>query len=150
MSKRLLRTILYALVGLSLVFLRDLIRLSSHSHLINNFRSHSLSASLPLNNAWGSIVHRFENHPTPSTRRIPFPWTDAGNSQDALRELKGTLRVWIVTAELDGLHNNGGIGTALRELAGSLSREREFDVSILVAHPESAFTVLQRTALEWT
>lgn len=58
------------------------------------------------------------------------------------------MRTWIVTAELDGLHKNGGIGTALRELAVKLAGEQGFEVSILVAHPSSAFTVFQRTELE--
>ena len=54
------------------------------------------------------------------------------------------MRTWIVTGELEGLPSKGGIGTALRELAVSLAGEKGFEVSILVAHPPTMFTVLQR------
>lgn len=146
MSRRLQRTIGYCLIGLSLLFLRDLIRLSSQFHPFPSSPPSPLSAPLRLNNAWGSILHRFENHPTSATARNRLPWTTGARER---REVgNGAVRTWIVTGELEGLHSNGGIGTALRELAVSLAGEQGFEISILVAHPSTMFTVLQRTTVE--
>ncbi|GAA6005932.1 hypothetical protein JCM11491_004064 [Sporobolomyces phaffii] len=86
--------------------------------------------------AWGSIIHRFQNHPRSAERRRKFPWK---SSADATRP--GTarkIRVVIVTSELAGLHKNGGIGTAFVELAQALSGEEDVQVSILVSHLEDS------------
>ncbi|GAA5993395.1 hypothetical protein JCM10908_002644 [Rhodotorula pacifica] len=99
--------------------------------------------------AWGSILHRFQNHPRPPKRRERLPWETAKSSSRSKgrsrarrrprgsqaepspvagkggeREAAGApapVRVLIVTSELAGLHTNGGIGTAFSELAQTLA-----------------------------
>jgi len=94
--------------------------------------------------AWGSIIHRFQNHQRPATRRKELPW-----KRDQLRAAirkskgkgKGNIRVLIVTSELAGLHKNGGIGTAFVELAEALAGEDDIETSILVSHLEESFPI---------
>lgn len=94
--------------------------------------------------AWGSLLHRFQNHPIPSPPRDVLPWKRSGiaRSQDK------KTRTLIVTSELAGLHKNGGIGTAYSELAAALATRRNMEVSILVAHEVKSFPVKQRKGLE--
>ncbi|GAA6004321.1 uncharacterized protein JCM10292_001423 [Rhodotorula paludigena] len=101
--------------------------------------------------AWGSILHRFENHPQPAKARRTLPWRDE-HHQLARRQppeppaAHGRTRVLIVTSELSGLHKNGGIGTAFSELAQALAAA-DFDTSILVAHLADTFPVVKRETL---
>lgn len=94
--------------------------------------------------AWGSLLHRFQNHPRPSPAREALPWKLSKHS-GARPELTRTL---IVTSELAGLHKNGGIGTAYSELAAALAATGDIQVTVLVAHEAKAFPIKQRQALE--
>lgn len=94
--------------------------------------------------AWGSVLHRFQNHQRSAQPRPPLPWTTHQHPADEER----IPRAIIVTSELAGLHKNGGIGTAFLELAKSLSRGKDVDVSILIAHVATAFSFAQRNELE--
>ncbi|GAA5936629.1 uncharacterized protein JCM15063_001943 [Sporobolomyces koalae] len=87
--------------------------------------------------AWGSIIHRFQNHPKPAATRKELPWRIG--KREALSKSPDQVRVLIVTSELSGLHKNGGIGTAFVELAAALAGEQDIQVSILVSHLESSF-----------
>ncbi len=99
--------------------------------------------------AWGSILHRFQNHPRPPRKRESLPWRENAGSWRPRAKRRGrrgrvqatepspvagvpgvagtvagqgkTIRVLIVTSELAGLHTNGGIGTAFSELAQTLA-----------------------------
>ena len=92
--------------------------------------------------AWGSIIHRFQNHQRPARRRTELPWK-RDQSGAAIRKSKGkgNVRVLIVTSELAGLHKNGGIGTAFVELAEALAGEGDIETSILVSHLEESFPI---------
>ncbi|ORY87436.1 hypothetical protein BCR35DRAFT_289498 [Leucosporidium creatinivorum] len=94
--------------------------------------------------AWGSLLHRFQNHPRPSPPRDLLPW----KRSSLLKSKDKRIRTLIVTSELAGLHKNGGIGTAYSELAGALAARRNMEVSILVTHEAKAFPVKQRKGLE--
>ncbi|GAA6017983.1 hypothetical protein JCM10207_002731 [Rhodosporidiobolus poonsookiae] len=96
--------------------------------------------------AWGSILHRFQNHPRPPRPRRELPW-DGGSRELSRRSDGAKTRVLIVTSELAGLHKNGGIGTAFTELATALAGEADIEMSILVAHVEGTFAVKKREAL---
>jgi len=87
--------------------------------------------------AWGSIIHRFQNHPKPAKERKELPWKRDGIAS----RVDSKIRVLIVTSELSGLHKNGGIGTAFVELAEALAGEEEVEMSILVSHLEDSFPV---------
>ncbi|KAK4698400.1 hypothetical protein P7C70_g7876, partial [Phenoliferia sp. Uapishka_3] len=89
--------------------------------------------------AWGSILHRYQNHPRDPLPRPILPPVAKSRSRK--------VRTLIVTAELAGLHSNGGIGSAYLELAKSLSRHETMRVSILVAEVESAFSTFQVATL---
>ncbi|GAA6060044.1 hypothetical protein JCM10212_001041 [Sporobolomyces blumeae] len=96
----------------------------------------------PTDFAWGSIIHRFQNHPRPATRRNGLPWKRDGTRRGGTQldpSRTGPIRVLIVTSELSGLHKNGGIGTAFVELAETLAGEDDVETSILVAHLEDGF-----------
>ncbi|GAA5891062.1 hypothetical protein JCM5296_007365 [Sporobolomyces johnsonii] len=97
--------------------------------------------------AWGSILHRFQNHPRPAARRKELPWRRRGAGARIGGASEGTARVLIVTSELAGLHKNGGIGTAFLELAEVLAGEDDVEMSILVAHVEDSFPVRKVEAL---
>ncbi|GAA5953180.1 hypothetical protein JCM21900_006130 [Sporobolomyces salmonicolor] len=103
--------------------------------------------------AWGSILHRFQNHPRPAAKRKELPWRRLGTGDGARAGARiggaseGTTRVLIVTSELAGLHKNGGIGTAFLELAEALAGEDDIEMSILVAHIEDSFPVRKVEAL---
>ncbi|BGP48791.1 hypothetical protein JCM10450v2_004667 [Rhodotorula kratochvilovae] len=88
----------------------------------------STSAAPEVDYAWGSILHRFQNHPRPAP---------TGGRR---------TRILIVTSELSGLHKNGGIGTAFSELAQVLAAA-DLETSILVAHLEETFPYKKRDAL---
>lgn len=94
--------------------------------------------------AWGSLLHRFQNHPRPSPPRDVLPWKRSGIARSKDKK----TRTLIVTSELAGLHKNGGIGTAYSELAAALAVRRNMEVSILVTHEAKAFPVKQRKGLE--
>lgn len=126
MSKRAIRFGFYLVLFLIARFVWFLLPSSPNSIKKSNFDYN-----------WGSIQHHLQNYPTPSTLRTPLPYShskDYGNSQ---------IRVWVVTSELEGLNQNGGIGTAFMELALDLSKGSAFQVSILVAHPRNDYTVRQ-------
>ncbi|GAA5839197.1 hypothetical protein JCM11251_003701 [Rhodosporidiobolus azoricus] len=95
--------------------------------------------------AWGSILHRFQNHPRPARRRSAFPWAKHGVATSGGGK---RTKVLIVTSELAGLHKNGGIGTAFVELAQALAGEDDFEMSILVSHVEETFARKKREALQ--
>ncbi|GAA6044330.1 hypothetical protein JCM8097_000926 [Rhodosporidiobolus ruineniae] len=97
--------------------------------------------------AWGSILHRFQNHPRPPAKRAVLPWTDQPPNRDEAAAAAAPSRVLIVTSELAGLHKNGGIGTAFTELAQALAGGRDFEVSILVSHLEAVFAEKKRERL---
>ncbi|GAA5910398.1 uncharacterized protein JCM6883_002993 [Sporobolomyces salmoneus] len=133
------RYLVLALIVLALCYSRSC---SPSSTLFNS----SSYTSRPLNTAlrrrqhttdfaWGSIIHRFQNHPRPAKRRKELPWKREGKGTGA----GSTVRALIVTSELAGLHKNGGIGTAFVELAEALGGEREIEISILVSHLEESF-----------
>ncbi|GAA6049686.1 hypothetical protein JCM3770_004406 [Rhodotorula araucariae] len=100
--------------------------------------------------AWGSVLHRFQNHPRPARARRPLPWGADAPSLERRAAHAGAsgyaTRVLIVTSELSGLHKNGGIGTAFSELAQLLAAA-DLDTSILVAHLAETFPYTQRDAL---
>ena len=98
----------------------------------------------PVDFAWGSLLHRFQNHPRTVPPRASLPWKRSGG----IEAPSSTIRVLIVTAELAGLHKNGGIGTAYTELAAALATRQELEVSILIAHESKRFPVQQRQGLE--
>lgn len=97
----------------------------------------------PVDFAWGSVLHRFQNHPTRATPRAAFPWTTLPAPPS-----RAIPRVAIVTFELAGLHKNGGIGTAYLELATALARSETVNVTIIVAHLASTFSSYEREAVE--
>lgn len=116
-------------------------------------------ARQPVDFAWGSIIHRFQNYPRRARRRGLHPWQTEDRSrqagvslprqEDSSRRNK-PIRVLIVTAEFAGLHKNGGIGTAFSELAHTLAAAgggRDFETSVLLAHLEDAFPVQKREQL---
>lgn len=131
---------------------------------LNRYVGHS-----DIDFAWGSILHRFQNHPRPPRAREPFPWSETRPRSRGRRRRRGPqaepspasggasadatqpIRVLIVTSELSGLHTNGGIGTAFLELAQTLATAgggAEFETTILVAHLESTFPVKKREVLK--
>lgn len=95
--------------------------------------------------AWGSLLHRFQNHPRAAPQRVTLPWKEPG-APTPPRQL--TTQILIVTSELSGLHKNGGIGTAYHQLSTTLGESISNNVSILVAHPAKLFPVRQRQRLE--
>lgn len=107
--------------------------------------SHRLARIKAVDHGWGSIIHRFQNHPQLAQGRHRFPWTESslfgrrqrrnGKAEEQVR----VIRTLIVTSELVGLHQNGGIGTAFAELATTLSNQSEIEVSILIAKLASEF-----------
>ncbi|GAA5897731.1 hypothetical protein JCM6882_000079 [Rhodosporidiobolus microsporus] len=117
---------------------------SSSSSTASSSRSSTRASDVDF--AWGSILHRFQNHPRAARRRGAFPWADGGVATSDRGA--GRTRVLIVTSELAGLHKNGGIGTAFTELAQALAGEEDFEMSILVAHVEDSFAKKKREALK--
>jgi hypothetical protein len=104
-------------------------------------KRHAASQTQILDFAWGSSLHRFNNHALPlDSGATEFPWISDSKSLEA-RGLKEAV-VWIVSSEVEGLHKTGGIGTAYVELAKFLagSAETAFQINILVAHEKSKFT----------
>ncbi|KAJ8293572.1 putative colanic acid biosynthesis glycosyl transferase WcaA [Rhodotorula toruloides] len=113
-------------------------------------------ARQPVDFAWGSILHRFQNYPRRARRRGLHPWQAEGRSKEAGVSLASQvdparrnkpIRVLIVTSEFAGLHKNGGIGTAFSELAHTLAAAgggQEFEASVLLAHLEDVFPVQKR------
>jgi hypothetical protein len=97
----------------------------------------------PVDFAWGSVLHRFQNHPASPTPRAAFPWTTL-----PAPPTRAVPRVALVTFELAGLHRNGGIGTAYLELATALARSETVNVTIIVAHLASTFSSYEREAVE--
>ncbi|GAA5987993.1 hypothetical protein JCM11641_005974 [Rhodosporidiobolus odoratus] len=136
---RLLRYILLASALAALCYTRS----CSHSHLLSTKAPLSRTSTTTVDFAWGSILHRLQNHPQPPPHPQTLPWRVA--NQFAERNLKQSptapTRILIVTSELAGLHKNGGIGTAFSELAQVLAREDNFEMTILVAHLEDSFAV---------
>lgn len=115
---------------------------------------HKKTRDSPVDFAWGSIVHRYQNHPRAAQKRSVLPWRNEGSngSGGVTGGGKGEgetarIRVLIVTSELAGLHKNGGIGTAFTELAQTLAGEEDFETSILVSHVEEQFAVKKLEAL---
>ncbi|KPV77829.1 glycosyltransferase family 2 protein [Rhodotorula graminis WP1] len=110
----------------------------------------------PVDYAWGSILHRYQNHPRPARARRQLPWPspadpDSPRAQPRRHQgeparARAPPRVLIVTSELSGLHKNGGIGTAFRELAHALA-DADLETSILVAHLADTFPHKKRDAL---
>ena len=129
--KRLVRALLAIAIGLVVHSIWDRLRAKP-------IQADTLPSSDTLDYGWGTSIHRFHNHPENySSNATPFPWTlPLQTSQHR--------RIWIVTNELDGLHKNGGIGTAYAELAKHLSQPGAFQVAILIPHEEKTFTWRQR------
>ncbi|KAM0789308.1 hypothetical protein ACM66B_000147 [Microbotryomycetes sp. NB124-2] len=86
--------------------------------------------------AWGSLIHRFQNHPRPPKSRPSFPWSSRSPPK---RQSSNAVRCLLVTPELASLHKNGGIGTAFTELAFALAADDAFDVSVLMVQDENSF-----------
>ncbi|BGP25204.1 proteophosphoglycan ppg4 [Rhodotorula toruloides] len=116
-------------------------------------------ARQPVDFAWGSILHRFQNYPGRARRRRQHPWQAEGKLREAGVSLASQvdparrnkpIRVLIVTSEFAGLHKNGGIGTAFSELAHALAAAgggRDFETSVLLAHLKGVFPVQKREQL---
>lgn len=141
--------ILSALVCTLVGYSRRVCLSSSNSSTLFRSRRNAVQSSTAVDFAWGSILHRFQNHPRPPRKREPFPWQVVKASSwrpRAKRRRRGgpqaepspvagaaavlgsqqedgaaPTRVLIVTSELAGLHTNGGIGTAFSELAQTLA-----------------------------
>lgn len=107
----------------------------------------SVTETLPLlDYAWGSAIHRFQNHPELAPESAePLPWRDKAFRSTA-SDSTSVLQIWIVTQELSGLHQNGGIGTAYLQLAKSLASEARFQVTILLAQPEDHFGAVKKAS----
>jgi hypothetical protein len=140
-----LSALVCALVGYS----RRVCLSSSNSSSSTLSRRTNAVQSPAVDFAWGSILHRFQNHPRPPRKREPFPWQvvkasswrprakrrrrggpqavpspfvgEARGKQGDQDGAAAPIRVLIVTSELAGLHTNGGIGTAFSELAQTLA-----------------------------
>ncbi|KAK4051321.1 hypothetical protein OIV83_002805 [Microbotryomycetes sp. JL201] len=85
--------------------------------------------------AWGSLIHRFQNHPRPPPPRPSLPWT----TKSLPKRPSAAIRCLLVTPELASLHKNGGIGTAFTELAFALGADDAFSVSVLMVQEEDSF-----------
>lgn len=135
------RALRYVLIGLAVLLYAQWSHwTSSSTTALTSFKSHrdanfkspgGASSSSPVDYAWGSLLHRFQNHPKDTAARVIPPW----RSSTPKRSVKTPARTLIVTSELAGLHKNGGIGTAYSELAHALADSgKEVQVSILLAH----------------
>jgi hypothetical protein len=140
-ATRAARYLVLALVVLALCYSRScspassLFRSSSYFSLPVDF-----APRIPSHNAdfaWGSIIHRFHNHPRSAAKRKELPWKRDGTARSTRPDAK--IRVLIVTSELAGLHKNGGIGTAFLELAEALAGQGDIETSLLVSHLEDSF-----------
>ncbi|SCZ89792.1 BZ3500_MvSof-1268-A1-R1_Chr9g10596 [Microbotryum saponariae] len=94
-------------------------------------KGRSLSSKNGIDYTWGSLLHRYHNHPDPVTPRVELPWK---KNPRLLHPDRTPTRALIVTSELAGLHKNGGIGTAFRELATALASSAIVNVDILIAN----------------
>jgi hypothetical protein len=91
--------------------------------------------ALPVtDHTWGSILRPFEKEvrqPDLSTYKLP--------SAEQFKHVdRKQVKILLAIAELSGLHKNGGIGTAYRALAESMSDEG-FNVTILMLHARETF-----------
>lgn len=163
---RLLRYLVLAAVLCTLVCYSRVCSPSTPFSLANGALTRYAARRADVDYAWGSILHRFQNHPRPPRERVRFPWSRTKRSRGKRRrsvahtsasskgernDTQPPIRVLIVTSELSGLHKNGGIGTAFSELAQTLAAADnglEFETSILVTHLEETFPVRQRQSLQ--
>ncbi|SCV69908.1 BQ2448_1302 [Microbotryum intermedium] len=134
--RRALRWVVYSLLALVLVPLATRVyeRLWARSRRIsggNFLKGRSLSSKSNVDYTWGSLLHRYHNHPDPVTPRIELPWK---KNPRLLHPDRTPMSALIVTSELAGLHKNGGIGTAFRELATALASSAIVNVDILIAN----------------
>ncbi|KWU44404.1 Proteophosphoglycan ppg4 [Rhodotorula sp. JG-1b] len=149
--------ILSALVCTLVGYSRRVCLSSSNSSTLSRSRRNAVQSPTAVDFAWGSILHRFQNHPRPPRKREPFPWqaepspvagaAAAAGKQGDQDGAAAPIRVLIVTSELAGLHTNGGIGTAFSELAQTLAAAgngREFVTTILVTHLADSFPFKKR------
>lgn len=124
--RALFRTLVVAFFGhLFFDFVRFCFRLTQPATLSKS--------SPPIDPLWGSILHRFENHPAQILPAPSLPWPDDWQPPDRQQP----IRVLIVTAELAGLQQ-GGIGSAYAQLAEHLASSSDFAVTVLMARQENA------------
>ena len=154
-AARALRYLVIAAAVLALCWCRACSPISLHLDTSRTSPRTTSSAPPQVDYAWGSILHRYQNHPRPARPRRALPWAASGGSSSVsggerrhgqAAGARATIRVLIVTSELSGLHKNGGIGTAFRELAHALA-DANLDTSILVAHLADTFPHKKRDAL---
>lgn len=141
-AARLLRYILYAIVLGYIIVTHRSQRTAAPAtpSTATHWRRRSNVNASAIDFAWGSLLHRFQNHPREAPKRPSFPWKTRRwpKKRRAAGQRVSTL---IVTAELEGLHKNGGIGTAYAELAGALAASKDIFVSILIAKPADEFPI---------
>lgn len=135
LPRRASRLLKYLLLGLAVALV------AQWSRSCDNTPSSSNKSAAKVDFAWGSLLHRFQNHPRTVPERKSLPWKHT-------KLTRPRTRVLIVTAELAGLHKNGGIGTAYTELAAALATQQELEITILIAHESKSFPVQQRQGLE--
>lgn len=143
------RGLLFLLLGLFLRNIWDGYHVEQQDHApVSQVSTLRQVPEVQLDYAWGSAIHRFHNHPQVlDTVAKPLPWRDPDWKADApsTDNSSSVVRVWIVTQELSGLHQNGGIGTAYLQLAKALAGQSRLQVSILLAQHEDHFGAVRKS-----
>ena len=145
--RRYRRSLVLVLLGFLLQNVWSRYRSAPARREVEYLSAKSSKETLPaLDYAWGSAIHRFQNHPELAPESAePLPWRDQAFRSSA-SDNSSVLQIWIVTQELSGLHQNGGIGTAYLQLAKSLASEARFNVTILLAQPEDHFGAAKKAS----